>query len=358
MIKKTLFTATGGLGLLLAADAFANPIYQVFFDGGGVNAGSVVALQGAQPLPDGACGMRVSGADLLYDFYWTEYNAIGLGDPMPEPPWGPPSSATYDFPDEALEAVIEFTGPLAEGCEDEWVFHLPLAGDWPVWLNGTPSGAGALVFNVTLPNDIEWLESGFQVWEPPGEDPGDQKDPEFPSICELWPDLCEEPELTYSTPCHSLIADDLCNAARQIDEFAQRAERLVQIAVLELHSMNVDRRGVAQLETAAEAVRLALADSAALAKIALFEPPRDTAIRSSAQDVDPAGKVKAHLGFAEIALRDCRQHIDQARASAKRSVYSPSEIAAARCAAAGEAFAMAGGEVRKLNSEPNTAKKR
>ncbi|MEZ5581410.1 MAG: hypothetical protein R3F37_00215 [Candidatus Competibacteraceae bacterium] len=99
-IAPTVF----GLGLLaVTATAAANPTYQVYFDGGGVNAGSVVALGGAAPLPEGVCGMRVSGADLLYEFYWAEYNPFNLGQPMPEPPFGPPSSATYDFPDVALK---------------------------------------------------------------------------------------------------------------------------------------------------------------------------------------------------------------------------------------------------------------
>lgn len=97
--------------------------------------------------------------------------------------------------------MIEFTGPLGDNCEDKWVFHLPLTGDWTTWPNGTPSGAGALVFQVTLPNDVEWLDAGFQVWEPPGENPGQGEDPDFPTEYEMFPDLCEEPKFTYESHC-------------------------------------------------------------------------------------------------------------------------------------------------------------
>jgi hypothetical protein len=261
---------------------------------------------------------------------------------MPEPPWGPPSSATYDFPEVALEPVIEFTGPLGDGCEDEWVFHLPLTGDWPTFPNGTPSGAGALVFQVTLPNDIEWLDAGFQVWEPPVEDPWGE-DPDFPTECSLFPDLCEEPAFTYDSPCNSNLWDDLCGAAEQVDEFSLQAERRTGIAIGSMHVALMDG-SVRGLYRALAACEQALSESESLRKVEL--PATDT----------HADAARAHLGVAEVALRGCLGDLEKAERELATTARTPLrstgptaiERAMAHGASAVDAFVAARDQVRRI----------
>ncbi|MEZ5593459.1 MAG: hypothetical protein R3F53_23235 [Gammaproteobacteria bacterium] len=358
-VTRTVAPLVAGVfGLLMTASAVAGiPTYKIFFDGGGFDESSIVALNGAASLPEGSCGMSISGADLLA-FYWAEYNPYMLGAPMPEPPWGPPSSATYDFPAEALEAVIEFTGPFGDNCEDEWVFHLPLAGDWPVFPNGTPSGAGALVFQITSPNDVEWLNAGFQVWEPPGEGPGQGEDPEFPSFCEQWPDACDEdPGFTYDDPCNSSVWSDVCGDAGQTDTLSLRIERYVQIALHELNialilpAVQSARESARRTDTAHTAILLALEENASLRKVE-FQG------RSGKTDTaDYAAAIKVRLGVAEIALRGCRNHIEDAQAAAASPARTlkassarpdPMQAAIAECAAAVESLIAARDQVRRL----------
>jgi hypothetical protein len=154
-------------------------------------------------MPEGACGLRIAEAEVL-EYYWADYNAFALGSPMPNSPFGPPNSTTNP-PGVALEPLIEFTGPYGENCGEETVFHAPLTGDYPTFANGTPQGAGALVFQA-LPGEVVWLTEQFNVWEPE-EDPGQEEDPDFVSVCELFPDMCVEPGFTTEDPCNSNIFD-------------------------------------------------------------------------------------------------------------------------------------------------------
>ncbi len=291
----------GFLCVVISANASANPGYKVFFDGGGFDASSIVGFGGAPEVPEGVCGMRVSAAALLYDFYWAEYNEFVLGSPMQEPPFGPPSSATYEFPEVALEAVIEFTGPLGNNCESEWVFHLPLTGDWPTWANGTPQGGGALVFNV-LPNEIEWLNSGFQVWEPPGGGPGDLDEPNFVTICEGFPDLCIEPGYAYDSPCNSSIIRDLCDDYTALDKISLGGERLVRIAITELASASITQYRN-KFQKAQAAFFLALEKSKSLKNIS--QRIEDSNLR----DAESRNKLSLSIGITEITLRSCLQSV-------------------------------------------------
>lgn len=338
-LLATVFTLA-----MTAQAAAGTPTYHVIFDGGGVLENSITALNNAMPPPAGVCGMRVNGADLL-SFHWAEYNPYNLGDPMAEAPFGPPSSATYDFPAVALETVIEFTGPLSEECEDEWVFHLPLTGDWPTHLNGTPDGAGALVFQITQLYDVDWLDAGFQIWDAPGEEPGQSEDPEIIPFCEQWPDACsEEPEITYEIPCDY----NLWSSCEEINRGTRKtlaAEYLAGIAIGELQvglllpaitQVPEPRR---RLESAHEAVQSALMQIDTVRDLDL-NPFKDKAANSFY-----ASAVKAHLGLAEVALRSCQHNIEleqmlmEARQKDSRKPgYFSAKLAVERCAAAIEAL--------------------
>ncbi|MDH3974264.1 MAG: hypothetical protein OEV42_08295 [Deltaproteobacteria bacterium] len=329
--KFTLFKGfvLGSLILVFSSAAAANPGYKVFFDGGGSDAGSIVGFGGAPEVPEGVCGMRISATALLDSFYWAEYSEFTLGSPMQEPPFGPPSSATYDFPEEDLEAVIEFTGPLGNNCEDEWVFHLPLTGDWPTWANGTPQGGGALVFNV-LPNEIDWLDSGFQVWEEPGEDPTDQEEPEFANICDAFPDLCVEPGFAYDSPCNSRTFEDLCNDYSEIDKLSLQGEHLMRSAVEELAGAS-GKQYLNKYKKAHAAVSLAMEESLSLGKVS--QRIENTNLRYT----ENRNKASVSVGIIEVVLRSCQATIkDRIRNSdtSKISLKDEANLLVKRCGTA------------------------
>ena len=353
-LGKELLATVFALAITSQAAA-GTPTYHVIFDGGGVLENSITALNNAMPPPEGTCGMRVNGADLL-SFHWAEYNPYNLGDPMAEAPFGPPSSATYDFPAVALEAVIEFTGPLSEECEDEWVFHLPLTGDWPTHLNGTPDGAGALVFQITQLYDVEWLDAGFQIWEAPGEEPGQSEDPEILPFCEQWPDACDEvPEITYEIPCDYNLWSS-CDDINRGTGKTLTAEYLAGISISELQvglllpAITQAPEPLRRLESAYEAVQRALMQIEAVHDLDL-NPFTDKAANSFY-----ASAVKAHLGVAEISLRSCRNNIEIEQtlmvAGEKerfRPDYLNAKLAIERCTVAIEALIMARDRMFKIS---------
>ena len=344
-LGKTLLATIFALAITSQAAA-GTPTYHVIFDGGGALENSITALNNAMPPPEGVCGMRVNSADLL-SFYWAEYNPYNLGDPMAEAPFGPPSSATYDFPAVALETVIEFTGPLGENCEDEWVFHLPLTGDWPTHLNGTPDGAGALVFQITQLYDVDWLDAGFQVWEAPGEEPGQSEDPEIIPFCEQWPDAhacSEEPEITFEIPCDYNLwssCEDINRGTGKTlaaEYLAGISTREIQVGLL-LPAITQVPEPIKRLESAHKTVERAITHIEATHALNL-SPFTDKAANSYY-----ASAVKAHLGLAEVALRGCRDNIQKEQKfmlsnqkDSRRPEHLNAKLAVEHCAAAIEAL--------------------
>ncbi|MEJ2406843.1 MAG: hypothetical protein P8171_21620 [Candidatus Thiodiazotropha sp.] len=229
-IKKILLSIA--LPSTMIASPFCHavtPTYTVYFDGGGFDAGSLV-IEHAADMPEGACGLRVSEANVL-EYYWSEYNAFGMGSQMSAPPLGPPNSSSNPL-GESLESFIEFTGPYGENCGEETIFHGPMTGDYPTFSNGTPEGAGSLVFQV-LPDSVEWLTESFTPWEP-NDEPINEEDPDPVSVCEIYPDLCIEPKFTTENPCDSNIFE--CHSIHQnIIAFKQAVSGIdVNASVLEL----------------------------------------------------------------------------------------------------------------------------
>ncbi|MCF6323991.1 MAG: hypothetical protein L3J89_06690 [Gammaproteobacteria bacterium] len=284
----------------------ANARYEVFFDGGGINAGSIVVSNDAAPVPDGVCGMSINGVDLLA-FHWTEYNEYNLGSPMPAPPLGPPSDAEYDFPGEALEGVIRFTGPLSDNCEDEWVFQLPLTGAWPVLPNGTPSGAGALVFQTI---DVVWLDESFQIWVPADDGPGSQEDPEFPSFCEVWPDLCGDPEFTAGPgiDVFCFLHPQLCDVAEEFNIIGSVIKKNIQLVIKEL---NINT--VVSARNATE--RLIRAKSAAIYALQSTEKFNFNNIKEVKSGI--LHNANAQLDTTIMALRSCVSTIEKMQSTIK-----------------------------------------
>jgi len=116
----------------------------------------------AVPFPEGACGFRVDGVNLLS---WTWYEGGVWGTEVMD----------IDHNNQAIPeepgAWIEFTGSLSDCDGAPWVFHTPATpgGD-------PPPNAVKLVIQFLDWNDIEFLDGNFQVL--PAEDPwGPDPDP-------------------------------------------------------------------------------------------------------------------------------------------------------------------------------------
>jgi hypothetical protein len=174
-------------------DAFGTPTYVIYVSG--PNYGTIETSGGALPLPEGACGMRMT-SDVVLAWYWAEGYAFPIGVlPVENNGWMPPPGG--------LEVLIEFTGGgFGEGCAEEAVYHVPAAVN-----SEPPPGAVALVVQVVSPDDVEFLDESFHVFEPP--EPPDFPDPPDPGdICSLAPLFCELSDLL--KPCDlSFVNGDL-----------------------------------------------------------------------------------------------------------------------------------------------------
>lgn len=178
------------------AAAFGTPTYIIYVSGEFY--GTIEAQNGALPLPEGACGMRIVSNNVAA-WQWQEGDDLGLG-PLAVDNNGWIPDAWH------MQVLIEFTGGFGAGCDDEAVYHVPAA----VW-SEPPAGAVALVVQLYDPDDLEFLDHNFHVFELP--EPPDFPDPEPVDpdevICELAPELCDLPgDLK---PCELLDWKDLCD---------------------------------------------------------------------------------------------------------------------------------------------------
>lgn len=201
--QQRLELALAAAFLLLPAASHAyygTPTYIVHFDGA---SGGTIEVQNGPYLPEGACGLRVAEQDVM-DWHWADYNPYGLGQPMADPPYGPPNSGTHP-PGTSLDSLIEFTGPLGPGCGSEFAFLGPATGSAGTEASGAAAGAGALVFQVYDWSDVVWLNGNFSEWTPPSTPDFDE--PEIVGVCDLFPNLCIEPTFTTENPCASNVFD-------------------------------------------------------------------------------------------------------------------------------------------------------
>jgi len=234
--------------LLLAGDArtvqaFGTPTYIIYVDG--PNGGTIETSGGAPTLPDGACGMRLTNANVLA-WYWAEGEVFPTGELNVENNgWMPPANQ--------LLWLIEFTGPFGGDCDGEYVFHTPATPD-----SEPPPGAIALVVQFVEPDDVEFLTGNFHVWEPP-EPPEPEEPPDPDDICEEVPEFCEIPDSLVENPCYLDIWGELCDDAEDLGALGFGVARIVEPPILGLSALAgtpaddpILRRALDRVATAAE----------------------------------------------------------------------------------------------------------
>jgi len=279
---------------------FGTPTFTVYFDG---PFGGTIEVENAPDMPDGACGMRVNHYDTL-SYYWAEYSSGGLGQPMADPPFGPPNSESNP-PGSSVFPLFEFTGPFGDDCGSDFVFLGPSTGNHPEWPNGTPQNGGALVFQ-TLPGSVEWLTESFSVWAEPDSSIG--PDPVPVSICQVFPDMCIPPEFTWEDPCSAGLID--CIGYSQAGGGAFQAAQVVSVLLGDLELLKV-HPGMAKGLVEEGLLTLDIADerlAEALAGVARVDEQAEAKSRYSETKLK-LGQVTASSELARLGLSSCRQEI-------------------------------------------------
>jgi hypothetical protein len=278
------------------AAAYGNPTYVVYVDG--PNGGTIEASNGALPLPDGACGMRLTNSMILSwswysgDVWPIEVLAVENNGWMP-----PPNQLTY---------LIEFTGPFGSGCDGDHVFHTPATPT-----SEPPPGAVALVVQFVDPAQVEFLNHAFQTFEPPDPPGPGEPPPTLEDICEDVPEFCEIPGSFVEDPCNQSDWSWLCDDAEDTGRFGFGARLIVDPKALGLAAL----RGAASdgpvlrqaLTRLAKALALEPAATAALSEL--------IARRSGIATTYPAralSRVAVGTHLAYLGLERCRGEIVEA----------------------------------------------
>ncbi|MEM9385242.1 MAG: hypothetical protein AAGA68_09300 [Pseudomonadota bacterium] len=181
----------GNLAVDIDPMAFGTPTVEIFVNGPFGGDIEWTASGEAVPFPDGACGFRVKGNNLL-EWGWYEGGVAG-NDFM-----NGVNNNGLELPHVPNE-WLEFTGPYGDNCEEGYVFHTPAT---PTSL--PPAGAIKLVIQFVDWDDIEFLTAGFQPFEvQDGLEPPDEP----PPLCEIVPEFCEPvtDELVFDGGCDDEI---------------------------------------------------------------------------------------------------------------------------------------------------------
>lgn len=324
--------AAVGLGILGVVPASAGaPTYVIYVDG--PMGGTIEATGGAPPLPDGACGLRVTNANALA-WAWYEGGVFAM-TPMDIPGngWFPP--------DNQLVWLIEFTGPFAEGCNSPYVFHTPATpGSEP------PEGAIALVVQFLDDDKVEFLDFDFDVYEPP-EPPEPDPDVDDPvSICEAIPEFCEMPDTFVQAPCYNWHWKEPCDSGEESGRLFFGIGRIVEPTALGLSALSGTARDVPQLRAAlartAQAIRFGPIVNATLERwhAATRGRLRSAAAEKAVSDAFVAvGLAARDLQRCHDVLRDALRVTDGTSSTAvNTSLLAIGEHARALCGAAAATF--------------------
>ncbi len=281
--------------------AFGIPTVEIFVSGpfgGDIEWNNTGA---AQPFPEGACGFRVKGNNML-EWAWYEGGVAG-NDYMDHLP-----NAGYEFPHVPNE-WIEFTGPYGANCEDGYVFVTPSTP------TGTPPiGAVKLVIQFLDWDDIEFLDSGFQPYEvPEGWDP----DPEPIDPCEAIPEFCESPadDFAFDFGCNWAWMQGLpCDEEEEDAElgalggFNGAWNVRVVVGALDLPSRAIDPNVLLPIDTAREWLDMT---SNALLKL-----------RSSADARELSRAEARYMGFLSTAVHLSHGKLEQCQEATEEALYA------------------------------------
>lgn len=292
------------------APAFASgtPTYVIYVDG--PMGGTIEATGGAPPLPEGACGLRVTNANALA---WAWYE----GGVFAQTPMDVPNNGWFP-PDNQLVWLIEFTGPFSDDCNSPYVFHTPATpGAEP------PPGAIALVVQFLDGDDVEFLDFDFDVYEPPELPEPDPEIDDPVSICEAIPEFCEMPDTFVQDPCYNWHWKEPCDSGEESGRLFFGIGRIVEPKVLGLSALSGTASDVPKLRDAmkrtAQAIRFGPVVNATLER--WLETTRGR-VRSTAAEKAVSDALVA-AGLASRGLQRCHD----ALAGALRTTGSTSSIA-------------------------------
>ena len=324
---------TGALGAGQAM-AFGTPGYLIYVDG--PNGGQIEPIGGALPFPEGACGMRLK-SNILLAWSWhsgdveptgvleVDYNGVDYNG------WMPPGNE--------LQVVIEFTGPFGDDCDGPYVFHAPAPPN-----SEPPPGAVALSVQFVPPDDVEFLDENFHVFEPP-EPPEHREPPDPDDFCEQVPEACENemPDSYVLDPCNWWArGTELCDSAEGLGRLALAARQVVEPVILGLTGLQGNASDAAPLRGAL------LRAAKGLAFVGPIDDARDDLVRRAVgqvrqrQSLHALSRTAVATSLGSLGLRQCHDRIDSALRLAQASptphaaLRDQSRRAAASCKAAAQ----------------------
>jgi hypothetical protein len=303
--------ALGALAIVGANEvrALGTPTYIIYVNG--PNGGTIEASGGAIPLPDGACGMRVT-SDLVLEWSWYSGDVwpIDVMD-VENNGWQPP-------PDE-LMVLLEFTGEFGSGCAGSHVFHTPATPS-----SEPPPGAVALVVQFIDPQHVEFLDWNFGEFEPP-EIPDHEDPPDLDDICEDVPEFCEIPgpgDLVQD-PCFKWKWTGICNTGEELGRLGLGIGHIVEPRVLGLSALTGGSSDAAALNAALVRVSkaAALTDQANRAREA-FVRDASVLVRHPGS-IKRLSRVAVAADLGERGIDRCRQSIEEALRVVRGASTSP-----------------------------------
>ncbi|MDQ3774877.1 MAG: hypothetical protein M3461_11190 [Pseudomonadota bacterium] len=318
---------TGALGAGQAM-AFGTPGYLIYVEG--PNGGQIEPGGGALPFPEGACGMRLKN-DILLAWHWHSGDVEPTGDLELE-------NNGWIAPDNELQVVIEFTGPFADDCDGPYVFHAPAPPN-----SEPPPGAVALSVQFVSPDEVEFLDENFHVFEPP-EPPEHREPPDDPEqdFCEQVTVACENPDSYLLDPCSLWWWTDLCDSAEGLSRLALAARQVVEPVILGLSGLQGNSSDAAPLRGAL------LRAAKGLAFVGPIDDARDDLVRRAVgqvrqrQSLHALSRTAVATSLGSLGLRQCHDRIDSALRLAQASptphaaLRDQSRRAAASCKAAAQ----------------------
>lgn len=150
---------------------------------GAQNGGGLIRVNGEyQFTPQGVCGMQFENVEA-----WSWHDTSGFMNNLPSN--AAPIPNNYNF---------QYTAPYAGCGANNYIFTTPATPGGEI-----PTGAERLVVQVPDASNVFYLNSSFDpvpMFEWPGE-------PDFPGVCETFPELCEPGDLTV---CLTLFQPEQC----------------------------------------------------------------------------------------------------------------------------------------------------
>jgi hypothetical protein len=323
-------TALATLGVA-PAFAYGIPTYTIYVDG--PFGGTIETSGGAEPLPPGACGLRLTNANALA-WYWYE------GDIWPQDVMNVDNNGWFP-PNDQLMWLLEFTGPFGEGCGSPYTFHTPATPD-----GEPPAGAIALVIQFVDVDKVEFLDFDFDVYEPPEIPDPDPPIDDPEDVCEMVPEFCEIPDSLVEDPCHHWDWTEICDSGEEGGRLMLGVGRIVEPRVLGLATLAGAAADGPRLRAALARTADAMSFGPLVAQtLERWLTATDGRLRATASR-KAASEVLVGVGLASRELQRCQDGLRAALRLAGSTTTTPNRALAAAesrarivCDAASASFA-------------------